>query len=367
MRGGRLQVFVYPDAEADLSAVNPLDPLAVSPPQASSLSTLFQAWGIQFDPARVVLDERHALQVQPDPNGPPVRHLAVLGLGSDALNQDDVVTAELGVLNFSTAGALGLTRESTLRMEPLVQSSRRAALADAAAVREAVTDPELLREGFKPGNEALVLAARFSGELASAFPGRGEGHLDASQGPVNLLVVADTDLLTDRLWVQVQEFLGQPVYDAFANNGDFVFNAVDNLVGNADLISVRTRAPSQRPFTRVEQIRRGAEARYRSTEQRLQQQIDELEQQLGALQQAGADGQAQAITPAQQAEILRFQEERLRMRKELREVQHRLNADIEALGDRLKLINILGMPGIVVLVAMLVAWRRWSRRRAAEA
>ncbi|PRH82786.1 Gldg family protein [Arenimonas caeni] len=367
MRGGRLLVFVDPDAEADQSALNPLDTLAVSPPQASSLGPLFQAWGIHFDPARVVLDERHALQVQPDPNGPPVRHLAVLGLGSESLNQDDVVTAGLGVLNFSTAGALGLSRESTLRMEPLVQSSLRAALADAAAVRDAVGDPELLREDFRPGNEALVLAARFTGELKSAFPGRGEGHLDASDGPVNLLVVADTDLLTDRLWVQVQAFLGQPVYDAFANNGDFVFNVVDNLVGNADLISVRTRQPSARPFTRVEDIRRGAEARYRSTEQRLQQQIDELEQQLGALQQTGADGQAQAVTPAQQAEILRFQEERLRMRKELRDVQHRLNADIESLGDRLKLLNILGMPALVVLVALLVSWRRWARRRAAEA
>lgn len=366
MRGGRLLVFVDPDAEADASAANPLDPLAITPPQASTLGPLFQAWGIQFDPTRVVLDERHALQVQPDPNGPPVRHLAVLGLGKDTLNQDDVVTAELGALNLSTAGALGLARDSSLAMEPLVQSSRHSALADAAAVRAAVGEPDALREGFQSGNEPLVLAARYTGELRSAFAGRGEGHRDASEGPVNLLVVADTDLLTDRLWVQVQEFLGQPVYEPFANNGDFVFNAVDNLVGNADLISVRTRQPSARPFTRVEDIRRGAEARYRSTEQRLQQQLEELEQQLGALQQTGADGQAVAITPAQQAEILRFQEERLRMRKELREVQHRLNADIEALGDRLKLANILGMPALVVLLALLVSWRRWSRRRAAE-
>ncbi|MAL04203.1 MAG: hypothetical protein CL625_08065 [Arenimonas sp.] len=368
LRGGRLLAFLDPDAEADQSGVNPLDPLSVAAPQASHLGPLFQAWGINFDPGRVVLDERHALQVQPDPNGPPVRHLAVLGLGEDALNQDDVVSAELQKLHFSTVGALGLARESTLKMEALAQSSRRAALADVVAVRDAVSDPDSLREGFKPGSDPLVLAARFTGELKTAFPDRAgdEGHLAASDGPVNMIVVADTDVLTDRLWVQVSDFLGQPVYNAFANNGDFVFNAVDNLVGNADLIAVRTRAPSARPFTRVERIRRGAEERYRATEQRLQQQLDELEQQLGALQQPGADGQAMAISPEQQAQILRYQEERLRMRKELREVQHRLNADIDALGDRLKLLNILGMPALVVLVALLVAWRRWSRRRAAE-
>ncbi len=369
LRGGRLLAFLDPDAEADQSAVNPLDPLSVAEPQASHLGPLFQAWGINFDPGRVVLDERHALQVQPDPNGPPVRHLAVLGLGQEALNQDDVVSAELQTLHFSTVGALGVTRESSLQMEALAQSSRRAALADVVAVRDAVSDPDSLRDGFRPGADPLVLAARFTGELKTAFPDRAgsDGHLAASDGPVNMIVVADTDVLTDRLWVQTSGFLGQPVYNAFANNGDFVFNAVDNLVGNADLISVRTRAPSARPFTRVERIRRGAEERYRATEQRLQQQLDELEQQLGALQQPGAEGQAQAISAEQQAQILRFQEERLRMRKELREVQHRLNADIDALGNRLKLINILGMPALVVLVALLVAWRRWSRRRAAEA
>ncbi|HEX4852710.1 GldG family protein [Arenimonas sp.] len=368
MRGGRLLVFVDPDSEADESAIDPLDPLSVAIPRSSDLPALFQAWGIQYDPTRLVLDEKHALQVQHDPNGLPVRHLAVLGLGKEALNQDDVVTGELQTLNVSSAGALGLTRESTLAMEPLAQSSGASALGDVTAVRDAVADPDRLREGFRPGGQPHVIAARFTGPLRSAFPGRsGEKHLAESLAPVNLVVVADTDVLADRLWVQVNDFLGQPVYNAFAGNGDFVYNAVDNLVGNADLIAVRTRASATRPFERVAALRRSAEARYRSSEQRLQQQLDELEQQLAALQQPGADGQAQALSAQQQAEILRFQDEKLRMRRELRDVQHRLNADIEALGDRLKLINILGMPALVVLVALGLAWRRWSRRRTAGA
>lgn len=368
LRGGRLLAFVDPDAEADPSGVDPFDPLSSADPRPSDLGRLFGAWGIQFDPTRVVLDDKHALQVQPDPAARPVRHLAVLGLGRDALNQEDVVSAELESLNFSTVGALGLAREATLVMEPLAQSAVGASLREATAVRDAVSDPERLREGLVAGGEPLVLAARFTGTLATAFPERsGEGRLAASQGEVSLVVVADTDVLTDRLWVQVQDFLGEPVYNAFANNGDFVYNAVDNLVGNADLIAVRTRATASRPFERVEALRRGAEQRYRAKEQELQGQLDQLERQLAALQQPGPDGQAQAMTQQQQAEVLRFQDERLRMRKELREVQHRLNADIETLGDRLKLINILGMPALVVLAALLVAWRRWARRRAVEA
>ncbi|MBW8366385.1 MAG: Gldg family protein, partial [Arenimonas sp.] len=361
MRGGRLLVFVDPDSEADQGGVDPLDPLSLAIPRSSDLPALFTAWGIQYDATRVVLDDKHALQVQPDPNGLPVRHLAVLGLAKDALSQDDVVSAELQSLNLSSVGALGLARESTLAMSALAQSSGASSMALVSEVRDAVADPGRLRVDFKPGGEPFVLAARFTGPLKSAFTDRsGDKHLAQSVEPVNIVVVADTDVLTDRLWVQVNDFMGQPVFNAFASNGDFVYNAVDNLVGNADLISVRTRATAARPFKRVAALRRAAEERYRSTEQRLQGQLDELETQLALLQRPGTNGQAQALSPQQQAEILRFQDEKLRMRKELREVQHRLNADIDALGVRLKLINILGMPLLVVLVALLVAWRRWQ-------
>lgn len=368
LRGGRLLVFVDPDAESDQSAVDPLDPSSVAIPRASDLPALFAAWGIQYDPTRVVLDDRHALQVQPDPNGPAVRHLAVLGLGKDAMNQDDVVSAELATVNFSTVGALGLARDAKLQMEALVQSSTSAALAPVQAVRDNVRTPDRLRDGFQPTGDPFVLAARFTGPLATAFPDHaGDGRLRASVQPANIIVVADTDMLTDRLWVQSSDFLGQAVYNPFANNGDFVYNAVDNLVGNGDLIAVRTRAAAARPFERVEALRRGAEQRYRDKEKQLQEQIEALERDLAQLQQPGPDGQAQPVGPQQQAQIARYQDDKLRMRRELREVQHRLNADIEALGMRLKLLNILGMPALVVLVALVVAGRRWLRRRGAEA
>lgn len=368
LRGGRLLAFVDPDSEADQSGVDPLDPLSLQTPRASDLPALFNAWGIRYDVGRLVLDEVHALQVQPDPDGPPVRHLAVLGLGKDALNQDDVVSAELETLNFSSVGALSVADGGPLAMEALVQSSGASALERVERVRENTADPDRLRDDFKAGGEPFVLAARFTGDLKTAFPERsGDKHLAQGTQPANLIIVADTDVLTDRLWVQARDFLGQPVYNAFANNGDFVYNAVDNLVGNSDLIAVRTRAAAARPFEKVAALRRGAEERYRSKELELQQQLDALEQELTRLQQPGAEGQAQALTPQQQAEIVRFQDEKLRMRKELREVQHRLNADIEALGSRLKLINILGVPLVVVVVALFVAWRRWSRRRSAEA
>jgi ABC-type uncharacterized transport system involved in gliding motility auxiliary subunit len=363
LRGGHLLAFVDPDAESDPAPAG----LALGSPdsgRSSDLPRLFKAWGLAFDPNKVVLDPQNALQVQPDPNQPPVQHPAILGLGKKFLDQKDVVTADLETVNLSSAGALSLASGSPLRMEPLMQSSSSASLGDAAIVRAAASEPGLLMQKYPSGNAGpYVLAGRLSGKLKSAFPERSEsGHLAESKLPANIVVVADTDLLADRLWVQVQNFLGQPVYNPFANNGDFVFNVVDNLVGNDDLIAVRTRVDSNRPFEKVQVMRRAAEAQFQAREQELQKQLDELEQKLSQLQPANG-GQAQALNREQQAQLLQFQQQKLATRKELRDVQHRLNARIDTLGNQLKLVNILGMPLLVVLAALALAWRRRRTRQ----
>jgi ABC-type uncharacterized transport system involved in gliding motility auxiliary subunit len=223
----------------------------------------------------------------------------------------------------------------------------------------------VLLQGFKPdGGGPYVLAGRLTGSLRTAFPERsGDGHLAASKRPANILVVADTDLLSDRMWVQAQDFLGQQVLNPFANNADFVYNAIDNLSGDDDLIQVRTRPTSQRPFERIDAVRRAADARYQAKAQELQQQLDALEQKLERLQPTTADGKPQALGREQQAELLQVQRDKLRLRKELREVQLQLNADIEKIGTRIKQLDILAVPALVLLAALAIGLRRRWRRR----
>lgn len=361
LRGGRLLAFVDPQAEADPGSGSN-DISSMMEPRASDLGPLFNAWGVNFDPGKVVLDGKSALPVQPDPSQPPVRHLAILGLGKDELNQDDVVSADVAALNLSTTGSLSLSKESTLSMEPLVQSSLESMRVDAEQVRF-VPDPNILLEGFKPGGERYVLAARLTGTLKTAFPDRqGDGHLAESAKPANLIVVADTDLLTDRMWVQVQDFFGQRIFNPFASNGDFVVNAVDNLVGSSELIQVRTRALATRPFERVEALKRSADERFRAKERELQNELAETERRLDALQTRRDDGGEVLLSPEQQAELERFQAQKLRIRGELRQVRADLDAEIKALGTRLKFVNIALVPLLVsVFAAGFAIWR--SRRR----
>jgi len=305
--------------------------------------------------------------VQPRPDEPPTRHLAVLGLGTQVLNQDDVISAQLETVNLSTAGHFELAQDATLTMEPLAQSSGNAGIVPSERVRF-VPDPNALFDGFTPTGVRYVLAARLHGPLKTAFPDRsGDKHLAESSSDANIVLIGDTDIMSDRLWVQVQQFLGQRLVQAFANNGDFLINAVDNLVGSADLIAVRTRARSARPFSTVEALRRGAEDRFRQKEQELQAELAETERQLGELQRSRSDQASLIMTDEQQAALQRFQQEKLRIRTELRQVRRQLDADIQSLGSRLKLINIVVMPLLLTLAVGALAWWRIRRRREVRA
>ncbi|MDT8438183.1 MAG: Gldg family protein [Wenzhouxiangellaceae bacterium] len=359
--GGRLLAFVDPWSEADRG--NPGDPMSrFTVERSSTLEPLFTSWGLDYDAARFVADVGRALQVTLQPGQPPVRHPAILGLGADEISSDDIVTADLGIVNLGSAGALARAEDSSLTLEPLLTSSDYAGLLDVERLR-ALADPVGLAVEVGRDGGPFVLAARLSGTVESAFPDR-LGEDDRTSGMLSAIVIADTDLLTDSLWVQRQNFLGQVLLNPFADNGALAVNAVENLLGNADLISIRSRETSQRPFTLVEQLRREAEDRLRATEQQLEAELSEAENRLTELQQRRGDADLSVLTPEQEAEIDRFVERRLEIRRQLRQVRRQLDQEIEALGARVKLINIALIPLLLTVAALLVALRRRKARRA---
>jgi ABC-type uncharacterized transport system involved in gliding motility auxiliary subunit len=225
-------------------------------------------------------------------------------------------------------------------------------------------DPSALLTGFQPSGESYVIAGRLEGKFATAFPDRkDEGHLAVAKEDGVVVVVADTDMLSNRLWVQIQPFFGQKLMNAFANNGDFFINSVDNLTGSSDLISIRGRATSQRPFTTVEDMRRAAEESFHDKEKELQQKLSDTEKKLAELQSGKSKDQEMILSPEQRAELQRFLDQKVEIRKELRQVRRGLDDKIEALGTRLKLVNIGLMPLLITLLALGFAW--WKRQRRA--
>ena len=357
--GGRLLAFVDPYAEAD-PGDNPMDPAArFMAERDSSLPALFDAWGVGFDVDRFVADPGRALQVTLQQGQPPVRHPAILGLTAADMDGEDIVTAQLEVINTASIGAFDLSGLADgLDAVALLESSEAAGELPTERLRMAA-DPASLADELGEGTGVRTLAVRLTGTATTAYPDRAAADDDwRREGDLNAILVADTDLLADALWVQRQRFLGQVLLEPFADNGALAVNAVENLLGNADLISIRGRASSDRPFDLVDTLRREAEARLRATEQQLELELREAEARLTELQQARGDADLSILTPEQEAEIDRFMDQRLEIRRQLRQVRRELDSDIEALGGRVKLINIALMPVLVTLFALFIAWRR---------
>ncbi len=371
LRGGHVLAFMDPLAEADLGG-DPNDPMArMNAGGSSSLGPLLKAWGVGFNTDKVLGDRAYALQVSIAQGQPPVRHLGILSVKSDGMNNTDVVSADLQSVNFSTTGWLAPLEGASTGFEPLVESSESAAPIDAARLRF-LSNPQDLSQDFEPTGDRYALVARITGQALTAFEQAPEGislvtHLTASdKAGINVVLFADSDILTDRLWVQKQNFLGQTIVNSFADNGTLVANIADQLLGSSDLIDIRARASTNQPFERVGALRLSAEAQFRDTEQRLQAELDETEQTLTQMQSARQDGELTVLTPQQQQEVQRFVDRKLQIRGELRQVQHDLSRDIDALGMRLKLINIVLMPVLIIIAALVFRQMRRKRRQRGE-
>lgn len=364
MKGGKMLAFVDPLAELDRPAqANPMMP---SPPtgQASDLNKLMTHWGVSLREGMVLGDSQTALSVG-GPSGVPVRHLAIVGMGLDNFSMDDVVTAGLESINMATAGIIDVDEDSELRVDALIRSSEYSMPLDSLQF-QFLRNPEELQKSFSATGEQYLVAARLSGKAVSAFPDGFSGFtgdLVSETDELNVILVADTDILSDRLWVQVQNFFGQQIANPWANNGDLVVNALDNLRGSSALISIRSRGRFTRPFDVVQDLRREAETRYLENANSLQARLAETERQLSELEETVGSDNILLLNPEQEAAILQFQEEKIRIRKQLRDVRHQLNEDIETLGSTLKFLNIALIPLLLTLLLLAANFLRMSRSR----
>jgi ABC-type uncharacterized transport system involved in gliding motility auxiliary subunit len=374
MRGGKVLLFVDPDSGADTSGQDPQNPFAgAGANRSSDLEPLLTAWGVAYDPAKVVADLDLGLEVRSSAQGPPTRHIGILGLRKDDMNNKDVDTASLDSINVATAGFLAPRTGATTKFEPLLMSSTSAAPLPAVRFGP-MTDPASLRDGFKPTGIRYAIAARITGPVSSAYPqgapadqkpaaGPPIAHLAKSTGSANIVIIADTDMLMDYMWVQTRELLGQRVSQAFASNGDLVANALDNLGGSSALISIRGRATFSRPFERVEALKRQADDRLRAKVLELQSELQQTESKLTELQSKRNDQSSLMLTPEQEQELKRFTAEKAHVRKELRETQRGLDVEINRLDIWLKVLNIAVAPlAVAIAGALLLSLRR--RRRA---
>ncbi len=391
--GGGALIFVDPVAESE--QVQQQMGMMMGQDRSSDLPALFDAWGVEYDRTLIAGDLDLACNVRaPGPRPEAVPYVIWLDAGREQFDDDDPVTGNLTRINIASAGAIALAENAPASLTPLISTTEQSAMVPVASV-QGFPDPKTLLNNFFPDGETRVLAARLAGTVPTAFPDGpptpddddpempdapetdGEdnasatvppaGHLAESAGPINVVLVADTDLLEDGGWVR-EIRLGNALlgYDVLADNGAFAVNAAEQLSGNRDLLALRGRGSFERPFTLIERMQREAEAEFRAQEQTLEEEIEQTRQRISDLQMARTDTGVSALvlTPEQQAEVDELEKVLLEKRKELRQVQLDLRRDIETLETRLKIINTAGVPVLLCVLALSLGGYRGARRRA---
>ena len=411
LRGGKAIFILDPFNE---TAAGTSIPQGQKPPLNSvvNVQEFLGRWGITISDKFIAADRSIARMVNAGTATRilPAPFVTWLAVPASLMSRDDPVTSELRLLNLQSAGIIDVTKTPGIAVEPLIRTTKDSQEIDVKTHKGRV-DVESMAATFKPSGKEYILAVRISGEFASIFP---EGppkiaeskvekdtvedtskpldgsedadkakkaaeekkqrdrekqlasHLKISKKPFNVLLISDADFLENHFWVQVRQFLGQNVLVPTSNNADFVINAVDHFTGNADLISLRSRGTTRRPFSKVNEIRREAEIKYRKAEQNLANKLKVTEKKLGELrdkqdEKTKADDADRKKTI--EIEIKEALDELIATRQELRNVRLKLNEDIDRLETWIRFANIGFMPILVGAFAVGLGIYRTQRRR----
>jgi len=403
LKGGKLLVLIDPVAEAAQFE------LMQKPGEGrTELAKLLKGWGVDFDPKKVAGDIRHARRVQlgRGSDGTVTEYVAWLGLDKTNIDQRDVLSGGIENLNLASAGFLTPADGASTTVTPILSTSPEAMVLDSSKVGMG-GDPIALLRSYVPGGKSLMLAARIAGETKTAFPNGvpkaeekkpdekkdatkadsptpdgapadaakdakaadagapaaqkpGPGHV--AQGRINAIVVADSDLLADRFWVDSREMFGQEFVMPSASNGAFILGALENLSGSDALIALRGRGIKDRTFTLVEGLRRDAERKFREKEEALTAKLKSVEQELEKLQTASAATGGNVIVSDKEREAIDgFKSQMLDTRRELRQVKLALSQSIDSLDGWLKFANIALVPLLIAIGG--IAWTLWRSRR----
>jgi ABC-type uncharacterized transport system involved in gliding motility auxiliary subunit len=381
LRGGKMVALLDPFSFVD-AQMSGQQGMMRGETYSASLDKLLKTWGLEFTANKVVADPNLATRIQRQ-NSSAESDMTVLTISSDTINKSDPLGASTNDLLLPFAGAFTGTPVSGLKEEVLVSSTSQAGLVDA---NMAMLGGEGARKLYKPGNTALAMAIRLSGKFKTAFP---EGKPaaanptptpaaspapSATPTPTYLkeganegvaVLIGDSDFAFDQIAGREQQMLNQVVFTPTNGNINLIESSVELLAGDSNLMSIRSRTSANRPFVLVNKIEAAAQDKYQSKIDELEAGLTQARQKLSELQSSKQADQRSVLSPEQQGEIKKFQENEAQIDKQLKQVRKELRQEIDSLQNWLKWLNIALMPVVVTCIGLGLAFFK-KRSRAAR-
>ena len=362
LRGGKLVACVDPfsikDMQSSRSQQNPMmGQMGGDGP--STLGKLFDAWGVKFEEGKISCDLEAATKLN-NGQGGVESNPAFLSLGTANMDKGDLIVADLTNVMFPFAGAFTFEKKDMdISFEPVITTSKD---------NSCSTDKMAMQYGgmkdMVPDGKERILAARLSGTFKTAFPKGPDGTNDVSkalaEGKGNVLLFADSDFLADDFCVRMMRTPFGSIPQLINENLTLFSNAMEQFAGREELIGVRSRGASDRPFTVVNELEAEATKKWQAREAAFQEELQQTQQRLSALQKEKKGGERFILSKEQQDEIVKLRKSQAETHKQLKNVRKELTSDIDSLGLRLKVVNIALVPVLVVMFGLL---RGFMRRR----
>jgi len=381
LRGGKMVALLDPFSFVD-AQMSGQQGMMRGETYSANLDKLLKAWGLEFTASKVVADPNLATRIQRQ-NSSAESDMTVLTISGDTINKSDPLGASTSDLLLPFAGAFTGTPASGLKEEVLVSSTPQAGLVDA---NMAMLGGEGARKFYKPGNTALAMAIRLSGKFKTAFP---EGKPatanptptptaspapSATPTPTYLkeganegvaVLIGDSDFAYDQIAGRQQQMLNQVVFTPTNGNINLIESSVELLAGDSNLMSIRSRTSANQPFVVVNKMEAAAQDKYQNKIDELEAGLTQARQKLSELQSSKQADQRSVLSPEQQAEIKKFQENEAQIDKQLKLVRKELRQEIDSLQNWLKWLNIALMPVVVTCIGLGLAFFK-KRSRAAR-
>ena len=356
LRGGKTLIFVDPYFEKDDYT-----------DKASTLNNVLKTLNINYVD-RVILDGTQATRLQTQQNISDSTSLQTLlklnwpEVRTDFINQQEDISSGLSLVRLiSPGGLMKLDEESQTTYSSILSSSE---LTMDLSIQE-VQDPIELINNFNPTGIIYDFAVKVGGKAQSNFDNfesKYSDHISQSQENLNVIVFSDADFIRSPYWARVQKFLNSTVIEESSDNGTLVSNIMDVMTGFDDFIDLRNKETPFRPFTVVQKLQAEAEKQYLGQEQELQQKLDLTLQEIQNLS-GGRDNENVQLSEIQMEELALFQLEVERTRKELREVRRNLNKDIDALANKINVLNTFLIPILLIILMFFVPYQLGIRKR----
>jgi len=394
LKGGRAIILVDPHCIADKPppTQNPYE--AFSHKTGSYLNRLLNAWGLQMPENTFAGDRSLAIEGSLRPNQRRDKIIAYLRLTAGCFNADNAISADLNQVRVLFPGVLTEAAaeqdDSNIQLAPLLRTTSLGNSWTVSSPGELMMPnyPDLLSK-FTDGTEPVAMAYLATGRFKSAFPDGIEVEDDSAQSDGKtqdkdesedeeettktkkitglteaeedcaVIVFADVDFISD-IVAYHRTIFGLAVVD---DNNALLLNAIEELAGSANLISIRSRGNFQRPFTVVDEIEARAEAETAEEEARINAEIAGFQQELGKILSTSKETEADII----ETSILQKKKDlELKIhaaQSQLRRIKMIKRERIEALGTRLRNFCTLPGPMVTLIIAIVLGIRHVVMRR----